>query len=145
LFSIAVPALHWTDSVLYSLISAAVGLAVGWGTLWLISVLGRIAFKKDAMGFGDVKLMGAIGAFFGWRAVLFTLIVSSFVGSIVGVALVCMRKREMQSRIPFGPFISLAALLWMLWGHGWWIAYIDLMTPDYPPYTIPPDMDLPLP
>ena len=144
-FSIAVPALHWADSVWVALLRAAIGLSVGWGTLWMISVLGRIAFKKDAMGFGDVKLMGAIGAFFGWRAVVFTLIVSSFVGSMAGVALVLMRKREMQSKIPFGPFISLAALLWMLWGHGGWMAYIDLMTPDYAPYPIQPDMSLPFP
>lgn len=131
LISVALPELHATDSVLVSLLRACFGLAVGWGSLWLISVLGRIAFKKDAMGFGDVKLMGAIGAFFGWRAVLFTLIVSSFVGAISGVTMVAVGKREMQSRIPFGPYISLAALLWMLWGGGWWNAYIDLMTPDY--------------
>ena len=93
----------------------------------------RMAFKKDAMGFGDVKLMGAIGAFFGWQGVLFTLIVSSFVGAISGITMVVAGGREMQSRIPFGPYISLAALLWMLWGHGWWNAYINMMTPDLAP------------
>jgi leader peptidase (prepilin peptidase)/N-methyltransferase len=90
--------------------------------------VGRLIFKKEAMGFGDVKLMGAIGAFLGWQAVIFTVVVSSFIGSAIGIALVLGGKRQMQSRIPYGPYLSLAALLWMCWGQRLVQVYVDLMT-----------------
>ncbi len=126
--SALVPSLHGETTLLRSLLWSSVGAASGWGLLWSVAVLGEFAFKKEAMGFGDVKLMGAIGAFFGWEAVLFTVIVSSFAGSIVGIALIVMGKKEMQSRIPFGPYISLAALLWMYWGSTWWDLYIRILS-----------------
>ena len=125
--SVLVPSLHGQTNALPSLIQSGIGLAVGWGSLWSVAVLGEFIFKKEAMGFGDVKLMGAIGAFFGWQAVLFTIIVSSFAGSIVGIAFIIVGKKEMQSKIPFGPYISLAALLWIYWGQAWWNWYIAFL------------------
>ena len=75
-------------------------------------------FKKDALGFGDVKLMGAVGAFFGPTAVLFALIVSSIVGSVVGIALIVRGKAKLGgfTAVPYGPFIAVATLVWMFWG-----------------------------
>lgn len=128
LLSTLVPELHDESTWLDGLIQSGIGLAVGFGSLWAVGVLGEFAFKKEAMGFGDVKLMGAIGAFFGWEAILFTVIIASFAGTLVGVGLILARKKEMQSRIPFGPYLSLAALLWMLWGPIWWDAYIRFIT-----------------
>ncbi|MFC1452730.1 prepilin peptidase [Verrucomicrobiota bacterium] len=130
--SALVPALHSATGPLQSLARAGIGLAAGWGTLWLIGVVGRMMFRKDAMGFGDVKLMGAIGAFCGWRAVLFVIIFSSLFGSLVGVALVLLRKKDMQSRIPYGPWIALAAVTWILWGPRIWAMYIHLLVPPVP-------------
>lgn len=126
--SAAVPALHNTVSVKQALFLSALGAAVGWGLLWLVGVVGTMIFRKDAMGFGDVKLLGAIGAFLGWPAVIFTIVVSSFFGSVVGLFLVLSGRKALQSRIPYGPYLALAAVLWILWGQAWLRAYVDLIT-----------------
>jgi len=125
--SALVPELHGQTTVLHGLMKSVIGAATGWGLLWGVAMLGEFIFKKEAMGFGDVKLMGAIGAFFGWEAVLFTVMISSLVGSIVGVTLMLLGKKEMQSKLPYGPYLSLAALLWMYWGSSWWALYINFL------------------
>lgn len=122
------PSLHGQTEVMPSLIQSAIGGAFGWGILWSVAIIGELIFKKEAMGFGDVKLMGAIGTFFGWQAVLFTVIVSSFAGSIIGMSFILSGKKEMQSKIPYGPYISLAALLWIYWGQDWWNMYVTFIT-----------------
>ena len=111
-----VPALHQTTLPLTALLRSLVGGAVGFGTLWLIATLGSLAFRKEAMGFGDVKLMGAVGAFLGWKAVLFTVVGSSLLGSVVGIVLILLGKRQLQGRIPYGPFIAAATIVWIFWG-----------------------------
>lgn len=126
--SAVIPDLHGRASSFGGLTASAIGAAAGWGLLWAVAILGTAMFKKEAMGFGDVKLMGAIGAFFGWRAVLFTIMASSLAGSIVGIVLVASGRKEMQSRIPYGPYLSLAALVWMLWGPALWDLYIGLLS-----------------
>lgn len=85
-------------------------------------------FPREAMGFGDVKLMGAIGAFFGWPAVLFTVMISSVIGSLVGILLILAKKLEWQSRIPYGPYIAVACVIWMLGGRDWWMGYLAWIT-----------------
>ena len=127
--SALVPGLHGAASIRAALLASALGAAVGWGSLWAVSVLGRMIFRKEAMGFGDVKLLGAIGAFLGWRAVLFTIVASSLFGSIVGVTLVLIGRKAMQSRIPYGPYLALAALIWVLWGPALVDLYIRLIVP----------------
>lgn len=126
--SALVPALHGETTIIGALIKGGIGAAFGFGLLWGVAMLGEFVFKKEAMGFGDVKLMGAIGAFFGWQGVCFTVLVSSFAGTIVGLVLIFSGKKEMQSRIPYGPYLALAALLWMFWGSGWWDLYIAFVT-----------------
>lgn len=123
------PSLHNQTEWLRGLMLASLGMALGWGLLWSMGAVGKLILKKDAMGFGDVKLLGAVGAFLGWRSVLFTIFVSSLVGSIVGITLVLTKRREMQSRIPYGPYIALAALVWILWGPNLWQMYMDLLLP----------------
>jgi leader peptidase (prepilin peptidase)/N-methyltransferase len=124
ILSFLIPSMHGSESHFQALIQSLIGLGVGFGILWSVSFFGKLILKKDDMGFGDVKLMGALGAFFGWQAVLFIIFVSSLLGSIIGVGLIAFGKKEWQSRIPFGPYIALAALIWMLGGHVWWEAYI---------------------
>ncbi len=128
-FSALVPQLHGQPDTYGGVIASLLGASIGVGILWGIAILGKLVFKKDAMGMGDVKLMGAIGAFLGWPAVLFTLMLSSFLGAIFGVSMIVAGKKEMQSRIPFGPYIAVAALIWMLWGPTLFQAYLDLLMP----------------
>jgi leader peptidase (prepilin peptidase)/N-methyltransferase len=77
----------------------------------------RLVLPQEAMGFGDVKFMAAIGAFLGWQATLFSLMVSSIIGAVVGVTLILFRKQEWSSRLPYGPYIALAATIWVFGGH----------------------------
>ncbi|NQY73678.1 MAG: prepilin peptidase [Candidatus Margulisbacteria bacterium] len=125
--SVLIPELHDSVSWLSSLKSSLLGLAVGFGGFWTIGFLGTLVFRKDAMGFGDVKLMGGLGALFGWQAVLFILFISSLFGSIIGVGLICMNKKEMSSQIPYGPYLALAAFAWMFGGSSLWSADIQWM------------------
>lgn len=130
LLSPMIPSLHATDAPGQALLAAGIGCGLGFGGLWLVATLGTLAFRKEAMGFGDVKLMGALGAFFGWQAVLFCIIASSFLGSLVGVGLIAAGKRRLQSRIPYGPFIAAAAMIWMLWGPLLWNLYLRMLRPE---------------
>ena len=104
-------------SMFYVLNSVA-GLAFGFGLLWLVRFFGSKAFGREAMGMGDVFLMGAVGALFGPVAVLVTLILSSVAGSVVGVTMILLSKTRLGSfaEIPYGPYICLGCLAWMFYG-----------------------------
>ncbi len=121
------PQLHAQATMWGGAREAVIGLAVGAGLLWLVSLVGRLIFRKDAMGMGDVKLLGGLGALLGWKAVLFIIFVSSFIGSFVGIYLILRRGRQWQSRIPYGPYLALAAVLWILGGSRLWNAYLLLL------------------
>lgn len=83
------------------------------------AVTSEIVLPREAMGFGDVKFMAAIGAFMGWPAVVFSLMASSILGSIVGVTGIVIGRREWSSRIPYGPYIAAAAVIWMFLPAPW--------------------------
>jgi leader peptidase (prepilin peptidase)/N-methyltransferase len=75
-----------------------------------------LVVPREAMGFGDVKLIACIGAFLGWKAVLFTIAAGSMIGAVVGVVLLLVGRRDASGRIPFGPYLALGALLWIAAG-----------------------------
>jgi leader peptidase (prepilin peptidase)/N-methyltransferase len=87
--------------------------------LHMEAVTDRMVLPREAMGFGDVKFMGAIGAFLGWPATLFCLMLSSMIGAFVGLGLIVLRRHEWSSRLPYGPYIALAAIVWVLGGRRW--------------------------
>ena len=81
------------------------------------------------MGFGDVKFIAAIGAFLGWKAVIFTIMAASTVGAMVGVATIAAGRREWSAKIPFGPYLALGALVWLFHGPELVQWYWTLMLP----------------
>lgn len=93
---------------------------------YLEAVTSEVVLPREAMGLGDVKFMAAIGAFLGWKAVVFSLMVSSVMGSLVGITAIALGRREWSSRLPYGPYIAMAAALWLFGGREFasrWIGY----------------------
>lgn len=84
-------------------------------------VSAEIVVPREAMGLGDVKFMSAIGAFIGWQGVIFSLMISSMIGAGAGLALILMRRREFSSRMPYGPYIALAAVIWLFIGKKYFL------------------------
>ena len=100
-FSLFLPP-GWRDSL--------IGMVLGGGSLWL---LGELYFRmrhEEGMGFGDVKMLAMIGAFVGWKLMLLTLVLSSFAGSIVGLAIVALNRGDMKYALPFGTFLAMGAV-----------------------------------
>ena len=119
----------WGSGVFMPVASSILGLVFGFGLLWLVRWLGSKAFRREAMGMGDVFLMGAVGALFGPVAVVFTLILSSVFGSVFGVALILLSKAKLGRlvAIPYGPYICMGCLAWMFWGPQLVHWYLSLM------------------
>jgi leader peptidase (prepilin peptidase)/N-methyltransferase len=94
----------------------------------LSGVAQSLIIPREAMGFGDVKFIAAIGAFLGWKAVLFTVFAASILGSIVGVGILLLGKKEWSVKIPFGPYLAAGATIWMFAGPqvlDWYFALLD--------------------
>ena len=92
-------------------IDLLLGMVAGAGIFLFITLVGGLIAGKEAMGFGDVKLMGALGLFFGLRTIIIIALIAFLLGAIVGVALILFKKKKQSEYIPFGPFIVIAALI----------------------------------
>ena len=114
LVSFSYPALQGTGSHIQALLYSLLGLIVGGGVIYLTGLLGDFMFKKESMGGGDVKLLAMIGAFVGWKLALLTFFVAPLFGAVVGIILKIKNKTD---TIPYGPFISLAAIISIIWGE----------------------------
>ena len=117
LFAMIHPSHLDVSSHLGSFLLSVLGGLVGGGSLWLVGWVAKIFMKKEAMGLGDVKLMMVVGAWLGWKSAVAAIMFASILGSIVGVILVVSHRLRMESRVPFGPFLSLGTLIFMLWGN----------------------------
>ncbi len=106
--SFFVPTHGWTVALL--------GAGLGGGTFWLLGFLYEKIRGQEGLGFGDVKLLFAIGAFLGPRGALLTIVLSSFLGSFVGIVVMFIQKKSLKMAIPFGPFLALGALTFLFWG-----------------------------
>ena len=107
----------FNHSEMLGITSSIIGFIAGGGSFYLIAVIGKAILKKDAMGGGDIKMMAMVGGLLGWKAIILTTFVGSLFGSIIGVALITIKGREWGSKIPFGPYLALGALVSLFWGN----------------------------
>jgi leader peptidase (prepilin peptidase)/N-methyltransferase len=96
--------------------SAVIGAAAGYLLLWGVYWSFKWATGKEGMGYGDFKLLAAIGAWLGWQLLPLTVLLSSFVGALVGIALLVLRRQGRDTPIPFGPYLAAAGLIALFWG-----------------------------
>lgn len=99
-----------------SLQSAVIGAAAGYGVLWSLYWLFKLATGKEGMGYGDFKLLAAIGAWFGWQSLLPVLLLASFSGAALGLTLMAMRRLGEDRVLPFGPALALGGWCYLMWG-----------------------------
>jgi len=96
--------------------SAVIGAMAGYLALWSVYWLFKLVTGKEGMGYGDFKLLAAIGAWFGWQLLPAVILLSSIVGSVVGIALIVVAKRGRSVPIPFGPYLALGGIAALFWG-----------------------------
>jgi leader peptidase (prepilin peptidase)/N-methyltransferase len=97
--------------------SAVIGAVAGYLSLWAVYWLFKIATGKEGMGYGDFKLLAAIGAWLGWKMLPVVILLSSLVGAVVGIGLIVFARHGRNTPIPFGPYIAAAGLIALFWGE----------------------------
>ena len=118
-----------TSPYLTGFINSFVGLLLGGGPLLAIGWIWEKLRHIEAMGGGDVKLMGMVGSFFGWKGALLTIMLGALVGSVVGLVLIIFKRHTMEKVIPFGPFLALGALMTAFHGPDIISWYLGLIRP----------------
>ncbi len=98
-------------------IEALIGLLIGGGVLFAVAFFYEFFTKREGMGGGDIKLLAMIGGFFGWKSLIFILLFSSLSGALVGLAVMIVQKKNMKHAVPFGPFLSAAAVAYIFMGE----------------------------
>ena len=107
--------------------SAVIGAASGYLSLWSVYWAFKLTTGKEGMGYGDFKLLAALGAWLGWQMLPLTILLSSLLGAVVGIALIVIAKRGRSVPIPFGPYLATAGLLALFWGKSLTRAYVGLL------------------
>ena len=97
-------------------LEALIGLLAGGGVLLAIALGYELLTKREGMGGGDIKLLAMIGGFLGWKSLIFVLLFSSLSGAVIGIAAMIIKKQDTKYAVPFGPFLSLAAVAYIFWG-----------------------------
>lgn len=122
------PEIMKTSSHIEGVVRSFTGLLAGGGAIWIIGILGKAIFQKEAMGGGDVKLMAMVGSFLGMRLALFTIFLGSIFGAAVGGILILFRLKSRKDYIPFGPYLSLGAVLSFFLGEKLLNWYLGLLS-----------------
>jgi len=106
---------------------AVVGAMAGYLVLWSIFWLFKLATGKEGMGYGDFKLLAALGAWLGWQSLPAIILLSSLVGAIVGICLIVLARQGRNVPIPFGPYLAAAGLIALFWGQALTESYLGLV------------------
>ena len=115
-----------SETLFISSRDAIIGALAGYLSLWSIYWLFKLITGKEGMGYGDFKLLAAIGVWLGWQQLLTVVLMSALVGAAVGLSLIIFRGRDRQIPMPFGPFLAAAGWIAMLWGEKIKALYVDL-------------------
>jgi len=107
-------------------LSAVIGAVSGYGVLWAVYHAYRALTGREGFGYGDFKLLGALGAFLGWQLLPLIILLSAGVGAIIGIALILLRRHQRSEPLPFGPFLAGAGWLALLWGQKWNTIYLNI-------------------
>jgi len=116
-------------SVFISLQDAVIGAIAGYLILWIIYWIFKLLTGKEGMGYGDFKLLAAIGSFVGWQQLPLVIILSAGVGALLGGSLLLLQKKGKETKIPFGPYLAIAGWIALLWGEpilDWYLNYAGL-------------------
>jgi leader peptidase (prepilin peptidase)/N-methyltransferase len=110
-----------------TILNSLLGTLLGGGSLFAVATLYQWLFKREGMGGGDIKLLAMIGAFLGWKAVVLTILSGSLVGSITGIIVMVAKGKDFKYAIPFGPFLSLGAVISLFFGEKiiLWYLYLN--------------------
>ncbi len=104
--------------------TAVIGAVAGYLALWSVYWGFKLLTGKEGMGYGDFKLLGAIGAFLGWKVLPLVILLSSFVGAAIGISMIVFARHKREVPIPFGPYLAIAGVIALLWGDAitqWWM------------------------
>lgn len=114
-----------SQGVFTDLQSSVIGAAAGYLTLWTVFWLFKLVTGKEGMGFGDFKLLAALGAWMGWQMLPLVIILSSFVGALLGIGGILLQGRDKNVPIPFGPYLAIAGWIAFFWGETITQAYLQ--------------------
>lgn len=106
---------------------AIVGAIAGYLSLWAVYQLFKLLTGKEGMGYGDFKLLAALGAWLGWQQLPMIILMSALLGAMIGLGLMAFRGHDRSVPIPFGPYLAAAGWITMLWGDGIKNTYLDMM------------------
>lgn len=118
-------------AVMVPLWDAVVGAMCGYGILWVVYQAFRLLTGKEGMGFGDFKLLAMLGAWAGWQSLPLTILISSVLGAVVGIAMIAFKGHGREVPIPFGPYLALAGWISLLWGERIVAAYLGTSAAPY--------------
>jgi leader peptidase (prepilin peptidase)/N-methyltransferase len=116
------------DNTFTDINSAVIGAAAGYLVLWSVYQLFKKLTGKEGMGYGDFKLLAMLGAWLGWQMLPVIIILSSFVGAVVGISLIVFKNHQRSQPIPFGPYLATAGWIALLWGAQINQAYLNWLT-----------------
>ncbi len=106
--------------------SSIIGAVAGYLSLWTVYWTFKILTKKEGMGFGDFKLLAALGAWIGWQSLPLIIVLSSFVGAFIGIAGILIYGKDKNKPIPFGPYLAIAGWITFLWGDSLMVYYFQM-------------------